>query len=171
MVSSVRGRAEQMNKGADIAKGKILIFLHADTILPNNALDKINKIINNKEYKAGAFNLGIDSKKKIYKMIGFISSIRSRITRVPYGDQAYFINRNYFFYIGKFKKIPIMEDVELMNRIKRAKEKIYILKEKVRTSARRWEREGVIRCTLRNWALIMLYNIGFKPEKLASFYK
>lgn len=170
-ISAAKGRAVQMNTGADFAKGEILIFLHADTILPFNALNKIGKIIKNKKYKAGAFNLSIDSKKNIYKLIGYISSIRSRITRIPYGDQAYFIKKDYFFYIGKFKNIPIMEDVELMNRIKKAKGKIFIFYEKVKTSVRRWEKEGVIRCTLRNWTLIILYYMGFKPEKLVKFYK
>ncbi len=170
-ISSVKGRAVQMNTGADIAKGEILIFLHADTILPNNALDKIEELINYKKYKAGAFDLSIDSKKFIYKLISFISSIRSRITRIPYGDQAYFIRKDYFFYLGKFMNVPIMEDVDLMNRIKKGRGKIFIINEKVKTSVRRWEKEGVIRCTLRNWLLIIFYYMGFKPEKLVKFYR
>jgi len=100
-----------------------------------------------------------------------IASIRSRLTRIPYGDQAIFIRRNYFQALGGFKDIPIMEDVELMRRIKRRRGKIMILKDKVKTSPRRWEAEGVVFCTLRNWFLITLYLLGFKPETLARFYR
>lgn len=170
-ILSVKERGTQMNIGAEMAKGKTLIFLHADTLLPFNSLQIIDNILSNKKYKAGAFDLGIDSKKIIFRIIGFISSIRSRITRIPYGDQAYFINRNYFFEIGKFKSMPIMEDVELMHRIKKRKDKIYIVHDKVKTSSRRWEKEGIICCTLRNWTLIILYYLGFKPEKIIKFYK
>ena len=160
-----------MNMGAEKAKGDILIFLHADTKLPKDCFKIIDNIINNKKYNAGAFDLGIDSKKIIYKIIGFISSIRSQVTRIPYGDQAFFIKKVYFFKIGKFKNIPIMEDVEIMQRIKKRKDKIFIANQKVRTSDRRWEKEGIIRCTLRNWKLIILYYLGISPEKLIKFYK
>ena len=171
MISSIKQRATQMNMGAEKAKGDILIFLHADTKLPKDCFKIIDNIINNKKYNAGAFDLGIDSKKIIYKIIGFISSIRSQVTRIPYGDQAFFIKKVYFFKIGKFKNIPIMEDVEIMQRIKKRKDKIFIANQKVRTSDRRWKKEGIIRCTLRNWKLIILYYLGISPEKLIKFYK
>ncbi len=169
-IFSRKKRALQMNQGAEIAKGEILIFLHADTILPLNALDNIKQSLDKKKYKAGAFELGIDSKKFIFRIIENVSTLRTKIIRIPYGDQTFFIQKDYFFKIGKFKDIPIMEDVELMQRIKKLKDKIIIIHDKVKTSPRRWEREGIIKCTLRNWRLIILYNMGYDPEKLVKYY-
>ena len=171
MITSTRSRGTQLNAGAEIANGKILIFLHVDTSLPFDAFKIIDQVINKEKHNTGAFNLSIDSPKIVFKIIGFVSSIRSRITRVPYGDQTFFIEKDYFFKIGKFKDFPIMEDVELMKRIRKRKDKIYIAHEKVLTSGRRWKKEGIIRCTLRNWTLVTLYNLGFNPEKLIKFYK
>ncbi|MGD0283471.1 MAG: glycosyl transferase family 2, partial [Dissulfurispiraceae bacterium] len=91
--------------------------------------------------------------------------------RIPYGDQAIFIWKEYFHAAGGFREIPIMEDVELMRRIKKTGDKIYIIPEKVKTSPRRWEKEGIVYCTLRNWTLITLYFAGMPPEKLVKFYK
>jgi rSAM/selenodomain-associated transferase 2 len=171
MISSETGRARQMNAGASVAKGEILIFLHADTELPKQALRKIDSFIEQREYVGGAFDLGIKSDKLILKVIGKLASWRSRLNRVPFGDQAIFIRREYFNTIGGYKEIPLMEDVELMRRIKKTGDKIGIFRDRVMTSPRRWEREGVIHCTLRNWTLQTLYFLGVPPHKLVHFYK
>ena len=170
-IPSEKGRAKQMNVGASAAKGEILIFLHADTELPFQALKKINSFIGQREYVGGAFDLGIKSDKFIFKMIGTLSSLRSRFNRIPFGDQAIFIRREYFNQIGGYKEIPLMEDVELMRRIKKSRKKIWIFYDRVMTSPRRWEKEGVIYCTLRNWVIQALYLLGVSPHKLANFYK
>ena len=170
-IPSEKGRAKQMNVGASAAKGEILIFLHADTELPFQALKKINSFIGQREYVGGAFDLGIKSDKFIFKMIGTLSSLRSRFNRIPFGDQAIFIRRKYFNQIGGYKEIPLMEDVELMRRIKKSRKKIWIFYDRVMTSPRRWEKEGVIYCTLRNWVIQALYLLGVSPHKLAIFYK
>lgn len=170
-VSSEKGRAKQMNAGASIAKGEILIFLHADTELPIQALEKISAVMEQEGYIAGAFDLDIKSDKLIYKIIAFLASLRSRLNRIPYGDQAIFIRREYFNKIGGYQEIPLMEDVELMKRIKKSGHKIRIFHDRVRTSPRRWEKEGVIYCILRNWTLQALYALGISPHKLATFYK
>lgn len=170
-ISSERGRAKQMNAGASMAKGEILIFLHADTELPIHALKKINSLIERKEYVGGAFDLGIKSDKFIFKVIGTLSSLRSRLNRIPFGDQAIFIRKEYFNKIGGYKEIPLMEDVELLRRIKKSGNKIWIFYDRVMTSPRRWEKEGIIYCTLRNWSLQTLYFLGISPHKLAIFYK
>ncbi len=170
-ISSERGRAKQMNAGASMAKGEILIFLHADTELPIHALKKINSLTERKEYVGGAFDLGIKSDKFIFKVIGTLSSLRSRLNRIPFGDQAIFIRKEYFNQIGGYKEIPLMEDVELLRRIKKSGNKIWIFYDRVMTSPRRWEKEGVIYCTLRNWSLQTLYFLGISPHKLVIFYK
>jgi len=170
-ISSEKGRAKQMNTGASVAKGDILIFLHADTELPMHTFKKLQSFTERREYVGGAFDLGIKSGKFIFKMIGTLSSLRSRLNRIPFGDQAIFIRREYFNQIGGYKEIPIMEDVELMRRIKKSRKKIWIFYDRVMTSPRRWEKEGVIYCTLRNWAIQALYLLGVSPHKLANFYK
>ncbi|MHC4456103.1 MAG: TIGR04283 family arsenosugar biosynthesis glycosyltransferase [Planctomycetota bacterium] len=170
-ITSQRGRARQMNAGADIARGRTLLFLHADTKLPPNALKKINQVLQNDKYVGGAFDLGVDSERWLIKAIAARARIRSHLTRIPYGDQAIFIRKEYFDKIGRFKDIPLMEDVELMRRIKRRGDKIFILRDCVITSPRRWEKEGVFYTTLRNMVLVTLYRFGVRPDKLARFYR
>lgn len=167
---SPKGRGRQMNKGASIARGDILLFLHSDTELPKDAFSAISSALDKKEYVGGAFDLGIKSERLIFRLIEKMVYIRSRLTGIPYGDQAIFIKKEFFTRMNGHQEIPIMEDVELMRRIKKIGHKIYIIREKVRTSPRRYEKEGVIYCTMRNWLLIGLYYLGMKPEKLVKLY-
>ncbi len=168
---SAKGRGRQMNMGASVATGEILIFLHADTELPAGALRKIASVMGQDKYVGGAFELGIKSEKFTHRSWVRLASIRCRLTRIPYGDQAIFIRRDYFMRIGAYREIPLMEDVELMRRIKRFGDKICILPDRVMTSARRWEEEGFLYVSLRNTTLLTLYILGVSPEKLAPFYK
>jgi rSAM/selenodomain-associated transferase 2 len=170
-MTSDKGRAVQMNAGAKAARGKVLLFLHADTRLPQNALTKIENILKSEKYVAGAFDLKIDSDKLLLKYIAAKASIRSRINRIPYGDQATFIRKSYFEKIGGFAEIPLMEDIDLMRRIKKRGDKIHIFRDHVVTSSRRWKKEGVFYTTLRNRVLTILYFLGVSPEKLAKYYK
>ena len=170
-IISPKGRAKQMNAGANAAKGRILLFLHADTQLPPNALQKIQDVLADEKYVAGAFDLDIDTKNLFIKFIAARARLRSRITRVPYGDQAIFIRKEYFENIGGFRDIPLMEDVALMKLIKKRGDKIFILRDRVMTSARRWEKEGPFYTTLRNMVVMNLYRFGISPEKLLRFYK
>ncbi len=166
-----KGRGIQMNHGEVLASGNILIFLHADTRLPLDALGLIDAVMQDKACMAGAFDLAIDSKRPIFRLIEKAASLRSRLTRLPYGDQAVFMRKAVFNELGGFRDIPIMEDVEIMRRIKKQGGKIHIIDRTVRTSARRWDREGVVYTTLRNWLLIIFYLLGVKPEKLVRFYR
>jgi rSAM/selenodomain-associated transferase 2 len=168
---SKAGRAHQMNTGAACAQGDIIIFLHADTELPGEALDKISVVMKDKQYVSGAFDLGIHSDRLLLNIIARVASWRSRLTRIPYGDQALFFRRDYFHKIGGYKDIPLMEDVDLMQRIKRAGDKIYIIPDRAYSSPRRWEQEGTVYCTLRNWVLLSLYLLGVSPEALARYYR
>ncbi len=170
-ITSSPGRGRQMNAGAAVAHGEILIFLHADTKLPADALIKIGHVLENQEYVGGAFDLSIDSNRWILKYIAARARFRSRLNRIPYGDQAIFMRKSYFDKIGGFRDIPLMEDVDLMRRIKKDGRKIHILRDKVTTSARRWEKEGAVYTTLRNQVVVMLYYLGVSPHKLARLYK
>lgn len=170
-MDSPKGRGVQMNTGAFAATGNILLFLHADTLLPSHSYDRIFSLMKQRDIAGGAFRLGIHSHRPVFRLIEHAANIRTRISRIPYGDQAIFIRSDCFHCIGGYKTIPIMEDVELMQRLKRNGKKIVILPARVQTSARRWETEGVVFCTLRNWLLIMFFLFGAAPEKLAKFYR
>ena len=165
-----RSRGKQLNAGAHLANGEILIFLHADTRLPWNALERISSVMKNKKYSGGAFELSLDSGRFFLKITSLAATLRSRISRIPYGDQAIFIRKNFFTQIGGFKNIPIMEDVELMKRIKKMKKHIIILKDKVKSSPRRWEQEGMFYYSLKNKIVSILYFFGVSPDKLERFY-
>ena len=169
-VVSPKGRGTQMNKGASVARGGVFLFLHADTELPSDALGLISAVLDGPACGGGAFALGIKSDRPVFRLIERMVSFRSRITNIPYGDQAIFMRREVFEKLGGYQEILIMEDFELMRRMKRTGYTIRIIPEKVWTSPRRWEREGVLSCTLRNWTLMIFYLLGQDPEKLAKYY-
>lgn len=169
-LSSPQGRARQMNAGAAAASGDILIFLHADTYLPVDALTQIDMVMSGSRYIGGAFNLEIFSHRWIYRLIAAAASVRSRFTRIPYGDQAIFIREEAFRRLGCYQEIPIMEDVALMRRIKKSGGRIHIISRCVATSPRRWEQEGILYATLRNWFLLAAYYLGVSPATLAGHY-
>ncbi|HLA29247.1 MAG TPA: TIGR04283 family arsenosugar biosynthesis glycosyltransferase [Syntrophales bacterium] len=170
-IPSPPGRAIQMNAGVAVAAGDILIFLHADTRLPNDALVRIGRVMEDGGIMGGAFNLGIDSPRWIYRCIAAIASLRSRLTRIPYGDQAIFIRKDVFLRLGGYPEIPVMEDVAFMRRIRQGRGRIHIIPRRVTTSPRRWEQEGAFYTTLRNWLLLLAYYLGAPPETLARYYR
>lgn len=170
-VSSLPGRGTQMNAGADKATGKNLLFLHCDTLLPNDALNAVCHMLNHHHKDAAAFDLRINHPGFFFRIIEKTASLRSRLTKIPYGDQAISIKQAIFFSIGGFKEMPIMEDVDLMRRINKQGYKIGFLNTPVSTSARRWVKEGLFYGTMRNWTIILLFLFGVSPEKLARFYR
>jgi uncharacterized protein len=163
------GRGPQMNAGAHLAQAPVLLFLHADARLPQHAFTQIQTAL--KLTPAGAFDLEINSSRLTLQWISRIASWRSRITRIPYGDQAIFIQRATFIALGGFPNTPIMEDVALMQKLKQHKIPICILGDRVLVSPRRWEQEGILACTLRNWTILGLYYLGVKPHQLHKWYR
>jgi rSAM/selenodomain-associated transferase 2 len=169
-ISGPKGRGAQMNHGAAIATGDILLFLHADTLLPSNAIETILAVTKAKKVIGGAFDLRIDAGGLPFRVIEAFVRMRTRIIRMPYGDQAIFIKRQCFHAFGGYPDIPIMEDVALIRKMKKSRKKIIIIPVPVKTSARRWKTEGLLYCTLRNWALLLLYSAGISPERIAKYY-
>ena len=167
---SEKGRGKQMNAGAMLARGEVLLFLHADTELPPDGLTQVCTVMRDRNCVGGSFDLGIGSDRFCFRLIERAASLRSRITRMPYGDQGIFLRRESFFDLGGFRELPLMEDVDLMRRVRQSGKKIHIIARKVKTSARRWEKEGVVYCTFRNWTLILLYLLGVSPQRLGRFY-
>lgn len=164
------GRGCQMNAGAAVARGAILLFLHADTRLPERAFQSVLWALAG-DAVAGAFDLSIDSDRLSLKVIARFANLRSRLERVPYGDQAPFIKADVLRRLGGYPDIPIMEDVELFRTIRLEGLPIILLEDRVVTSARRWEDEGVIRRTLRNWWLRIRHRFGVSPTELARHYR
>ncbi len=170
-ITAPKGRGPQMNRGAAAAAGDILLFLHADTRLPLDALESVAEALRSPRIVGGAFHLGIASSNPLFRVIEAAVSLRTRLTRIPYGDQALFFDRRFFSRIGGFSDIGIMEDVELMRRVKKGGHRIRILPARVRTSPRRWQREGIVNCTLRNWLLLTRFYLGTPPDRLARHYR
>ena len=169
-LTAAAGRGRQMNRGASAATGAVLLFLHADTLLPPGALAMIAALLADGRLAAGAFDLDIDSPRRALKAIARTASLRSRLTGIPYGDQAIFVRQTVFAALGGYREIPIMEDVDLMRRLKRRGQRIGVVDAAVTTSARRWLKEGIVFGTLRNWTLMSLYLAGASPHRLARFY-
>lgn len=166
-----KGRGHQMNLGAKKAEGDILLFLHADTVLPEEGFDIIRDVLTNNSIAAGAFFLGIDHPSFSFRIIEWGANFRSSFTKVPYGDQGLFMKRALFEEAGGFADIPLMEDIEISKRLKK-KGKIVFVKNRVRVSPRRWLKEGLVYTTLRDWMIAILF-VFFKvsPKKLAQYYR
>lgn len=171
LLPSVAGRATQMNLGVAHARGEILLFLHADTLLPPDGLLRIHEALADPDIVGGAFSLRIQSASPLVRLIGRITTLRSRLSRIPFGDQALFFRKERFLELGGFPALPIMEDLEFMRLLRRRRERIVILPQTVCTSGRRWEKEGVLTCTLRNIGLRLLHGLGVPPETLTRHYR
>jgi rSAM/selenodomain-associated transferase 2 len=166
---SARGRARQMNFGAKAASGDILLFLHADTTLPNSAFDDIRLALGDSRYVGGRFDVELAGQHWMLKVIGAMINYRSRLSKVSTGDQAIFVRRFLFEQIGGYPDIPLMEDVAFCRMLRHTGE-IACLKSRVMTSARRWEIDGVWRTILRMWAIKLLYLVGVSPNRLKQYY-
>ena len=164
------GRAAQMNAGAKAAESDLLLFLHSDTNLPANFVWQIVRVLKQPEVIAGAFELGIDGGGIALRWIELLVKMRSHLFSLPYGDQAIFLTKQAFVDIGGFPQMPIMEDFELIQRLK-TKGKIAIAPAKVVTSARRWQRLGVWKTTAINQLVIAGYYLGVAPDKLHRLYR
>lgn len=164
-----KGRGQQLNAGASLATGDILWFLHADSIVPDNFKDHILKAMKKPGAVGGAFTLDIYSELSSLQFISKVVSLRSKISGVPYGDQGVFVKREVFKRMNGFKDIPLMEDIEFGMRLKK-EGKIHLLKTRIKTCARAWERDGVLRTTLRNWVYVTLFFMGYSPHKLYKRY-
>jgi uncharacterized protein len=170
IVHAPQGRGRQMNRGAAEARGKLLLFLHADTLLPLGFADHIRSALARPGVAAGAFRLKIEPGLKGLALIERLANFRSRMGQLPYGDQGLFLSANLFRETGGFPEIPMMEDVEFIRKLRR-KGKIFLAPAAVITSARRWEKVGVWRNTLFNQIVLAAYFLGVNPEALARWYR
>jgi len=165
-----KGRGGQLNAGANIAQGEILLFLHADTQLPSDFINLITNTLKQPKIVAGAFELGIEGSNISLRWVEILVKMRSHLLSLPYGDQAIFISKENFIELGGFAEIPIMEDFEFINRIKH-QGRIAIAPATVTTSGRRWQKLGVWQTTLINQFMIAGYYLGISPHRLGNFYR
>jgi len=165
--ASESGRGRQMNQGANIAKGDILLFLHADTLLPTGGLRMIEAAIGQQRVAAGSFSLCFDNQDRLL----YLFSRLSRISHIlfTYGDQGLFLSRVTFENIGGFAEIPLMEDVEIQQRLRKIA-RFVKLNQCVVTSSRRFVYYGIIRQQLLNTILVLLYHAGVSPFRLKRYY-
>ncbi len=174
VIYSRRGRALQMNAGAAVAKGDMLLFLHADTLLPDLALQAIEEGIRRSQTPVerawGRFDVRIESRSFMLRIVARLMNWRSRLTGIATGDQAMFVARSLFGAIGGFPEQPLMEDIELSKRL-RAQARPVCLTEQVTTSGRRWETRGVWKTILLMWRLRWAYWRGVPASKLAELYR
>ena len=165
------GRARVMNFGARNAQGDILLFLHADCTLPNDAFNLIRDVLKNKDIAAGAFALRIDDSRMRFRIIEKFSNLRAELSSLIYGDQGMFIRKETFKSIGGFADISLMEDIEISLTLKKTG-KIVFVKQPIKASSRRWVEEGVIYTTLRDWISAFSYTfLKISPERLLKYYK
>jgi rSAM/selenodomain-associated transferase 2 len=168
-VSAPRGRARQMNAGARAARGDVLLFLHADTLLPDGAGAAIRAALADPGVVGGRFDVRLDSDRYLLALVGWLMNHRSRLTGISTGDQAIFVRRAVFEGLGGYPDIPLMEDVELTRRLKRCG-RLAALGLRVMTSARKWETEGPLRTIVLMWILRLLYATGVSPVRLHRWY-
>ncbi|MGD0671932.1 MAG: TIGR04283 family arsenosugar biosynthesis glycosyltransferase [Candidatus Binatus sp.] len=169
MIGASRGRAHQMNAGARESHGDVLVFVHADTLVPSSFAADIASALSDPAVVGGRFDVRLDSATLAYRIIGAMISIRSRISRTGTGDQAIFVRREVFDRLGGFPDFELCEDLEFARRLKRAG-RVACLRARVTTSARRWNRDGVIRTIVRMWLIRAMYLMGVAPARLKRMY-
>lgn len=168
LILSSRGRARQMNTGAEQADAEVLLFLHADTSLPEQAIRSINQALA-QSYQWGRFDVAFDTPKPVFKLIACMMNQRSRLTGIATGDQALFMTRAAFTTVGGFPEIALMEDIAISRQLKKLG-KPACIKDKVVTAARRWQQHGIGKTIVLMWRLRWAYFWGADPDDLAERY-
>lgn len=170
VVHAPRGRALQMNAGAGQARGEVLLFLHADTRLPADADRLILQALGSGGRVWGRFDVAIDGRPRLLPVVAALMNLRSRLSGIATGDQAFFMTRAAFDAAGGFPAQPLMEDIEMSMRLLK-QSRPACLRERVATSGRRWESRGVWRTVWLMWRLRLAYWRGAAPEALAALYR
>jgi rSAM/selenodomain-associated transferase 2 len=169
LMDAPRGRASQMNAGARVASGDVLLFLHADTFLPARAPELVFDALDRRR-EWGRFDVRIDGVSPALRVVAALMNIRSRLTGIATGDQAIFVTRTAFEAVGGFPAIALMEDIALSSRLGR-RSRPACLRAKVLTSGRRWERHGVARTIVLMWCLRLRFFLGHSADALARRYE
>ncbi|WP_321347854.1 TIGR04283 family arsenosugar biosynthesis glycosyltransferase [Halopseudomonas oceani] len=167
LIQSAPGRATQMNAGAALAHGDWLLFLHADTCLPNGFIDLLPEP--GSPHRWGRFDVRLSPSSPLLAVVAWMMNLRSRLTAVCTGDQAIFVERAFFEQLGGYAPIALMEDIELSKRLRRQSRPL-CLSERLTTSSRRWQQNGTLRTIALMWQLRLCYWLGADPSELARQY-
>ena len=170
LIKGSAGRALQMNAGAQVATGDLLLFLHADSYIERASYQKMLAAMKKTEVLGGAFSLLIDSDRWALQIINQFANLRSRYLGRAYGDQAFFVKKHVFQEMKGFTEFPICEDLDFYKRLKFLGP-VVLLKEEVLTSPRRWINEGIWFTTIRNILIATLFELGFPPRILTKWYQ
>lgn len=170
VVSCPPGRAIQQNLAASASGGEVLLFLHADCRLPQDAIEQVGLALRDPRVVGGSFRQRIDASGCGYRLLECGNAWRARWLQQPYGDQGVFVRRREFEAVGGFPEVALMEDLLLVRRLRRIG-RLAVLPGPLITDARRWQKHGVVRQTLRNWSLLLARRVGVSPERLARFYR
>jgi len=170
VIGAPRGRAAQMNAGAARARNEILLFLHADTLLPESADALIVEGLKRSRRGWGRFDVAISGSHPLLRVVAWLMNVRSRLTGIATGDQAIFTTRSLFTAAGGYPSIALMEDIALCKQLKRFGPPL-CLRHRLTASGRRWEKHGVVRTILLMWRLRLAYWLGADPGKLAIRYE
>jgi rSAM/selenodomain-associated transferase 2 len=168
-LTSERGRARQMNAGARAARGDAILFLHADSVLPDGAAGAVARALAEPGVVGGRFDVRFSSGRWPFRMIAALMNARSRWSGIATGDQGIFVTRAAFDALGGYPDIPLMEDIELTHRLRRLGA-VACLRLRITTSSRKWEREGIARTILLMWTLRAMYFCGADPARLHRWY-
>lgn len=168
VISSSKGRGRQMNAGAALASGEVILFLHADTQLPTEFVDHVWQVLNQGSI-AGAFRLRIGGQSIGKRIVEWGTQLRSRWRQLPYGDQAIFVRASDFYRMQGYRNLPLMEDYEFCQRFRR-QGRIALANAEVQTSDRRWKKLGILRTTFRNQCCILAYHCGIPIGRIAMYY-
>lgn len=169
VLAAPRGRARQMNAGAHVATGDVLLFLHADTTLPRGFSGLLGQALQDSRVVGGRFDVRLDAEGWSFRMVERLMNARSRLTRVSTGDQAIFVRRHVFQAVGGYPDLELMEDLALSRKLKRIGQ-IACLPARVTTSARRWQRDGIVKTIMLMWMLRFGYRLGVPSARLRAFY-
>jgi rSAM/selenodomain-associated transferase 2 len=168
-VPAPRGRGLQMNAGAAGACGDILLFLHADCTLEDGALAEAERCLGRRDVVAGCFTMRVQARGPLYRWIDAFAGARVRLGGLIFGDQGLYLRREMFERLGGFPPLRLMEDVFLSRRLSRHG-RLVVAARRIFVSPRRWQRAGIVRQALRNWALLGLAAGGVHPDRLAALY-
>lgn len=170
VLSSPPGRARQMNYAARQAEGDVLLFLHADTRLPPGGLDLVRTTMQPPQVAGGSFRLAFTPSTPGLRLVAWGTNLRTRLGKLPFGDQALFVRRAVFEALGGYADLPFLEDVWLVQRL-RKHGRLALIPQAVHTSGRRWQRDGLVYTTVRNNVLLALYWSGVSPATLKRWYR